>query len=216
MKTIKVILADDHGIVRNGIKSTLNDAKNIKVIGEASNGLEAIDAVKKLQPDVVVMDITMPEMNGIDAVAQIHKKYPSVNCMMLSMHDKEEYIFKAIEAGALGYLLKDTDRDEFIKAIETVARGEKYFPTAISNVLVTGYMHKIKSGDSGEESDSALTRREKSILKLIVNGSNNREIAEELDLSVRTVETHRFNIMKKLNVKNAIELVKVAIEEKII
>lgn len=215
MKTIKIVLADDHGIVRNGIKSTLGDAKHIKVVGEASNGLEAIEAVKKNSPDVVVMDITMPEMNGIDAVAQIHKKFPDVNCLMLTMNDKEEYVFKSIEAGALGYLLKDTGKDEFIKAIETVAKGEKCFSTAVSNVLVSGYLQKVKNTDS-EESESLLTKREKGILKLIVNGLNNREIADQLDISIRTIETHRANIMKKLQVKNAVELVKVAIEEKIV
>ncbi len=215
MKTIKVILADDHSIVRNGIKSTLSDAKNIKVIGEASNGLEAIEAVKKLQPDVVVMDISMPEMNGIEAVAQISKKFPDVHCLILSMHDREEYVFKSIESGALGYLLKDTTKEDFIKAIETVGRGEKYFSTSISNVLVSGDLQKVKNPDQ-QESESVLTRREKGILKMIVNGKNNREIADELDISIRTIETHRANIMKKLQVKNAVELVRVALEEKIV
>jgi two-component system, NarL family, response regulator DegU len=215
MKTIKVVLVDDHGIVRNGIKSTLSDAKNIKVIGEASNGLEAIEVVKKLLPDVVVIDITMPEMNGIEATEIIQKKFPSVKCLILSMHDKEEYVFKSIEAGALGYLLKDTSKEEFIQAINTVAKGEKHYSTSISNVLVSGYLHKVKNQPS-EESESLLTKREKGILKLIVNGHNNREIADQLDISIRTIEVHRANIMKKLHVKNAVELVKVALEEKIV
>ena len=215
MKTIKIVLADDHGIVRNGIKSTLSDARHIKIVGEASNGVEAIDTVKRTQPDVVVMDITMPEMNGIDAVAQIHKKFPDVGCLMLTMNDKEEYVFKSIEAGALGYLLKDTGREEFIRAIEAVAKGEKYFSTSVSNVLVTGYLQKVKNPEP-EDTESILTRREKGILKLIVNGMNNRQIADQLDISIRTIETHRANIMKKLHVKNAVELVKVAMEEKIV
>lgn len=214
-KIIKVVLADDHGIVRNGIKSTLSDAKHIKVIGEASNGLEAIDAAKRLQPDVIIMDVTMPEMNGIEATAQIQKKYPAVRCLVLSMHDKEEYVFKSIEAGATGYLLKDTGKEEFIKAIESVSRGEKYFSTAVSNVLVTGYLHKMKNPES-DDSETGLTKREKSILKLIVNGQNNREIADQLDISIRTIETHRANMMKKLGVKNAVELVRIAIEDKLV
>jgi DNA-binding NarL/FixJ family response regulator len=216
MKVIKILLADDHTVVRNGIKSMLSDAKNLKVIGEASNGLEAVEAVKKLQPDVVIMDISMPEMNGIDAVTAIHKKYPDVHNMILSMHDKEEYIFKSLEAGALGYLLKDTSKEEFVKAIETIAKGEKYFNTAISNILVTGYLHKIKNPQPSGDADSILTKREKGILKLIVDGLNNRQIADKLDISIRTIEVHRANIMKKLNVKNAVELVKVALEEKIV
>lgn len=216
MKTIKVVLADDHEIVRNGIKSTLSDAKNIKVIGEASNGLEAIGAVKKLQPDVLVIDITMPEMNGIEAVGIIHKKYPEVKCMILSMHDREEYVFKSIEAGAMGYLLKDTGKAEFIQAITKVAQGEKHFSTTITDVLVTGYLHKIKNPAPADEGEGVLTKREKGILKLIVNGKNNREIADQLDISIRTIETHRANIMKKLKVKNAVELVRVALDEKIV
>lgn len=217
MKVVKVVLADDHGIVRNGIKSTLNDVKTIKVIGEASNGVEAIEMVKKLQPDVLVIDITMPEMNGIEAVAVITKKYPSVKCLILSMHDREEYIFKSIEAGALGYLLKDTGKEEFVQAIHAVARGEKHYGTSISNILVAGYLQKMKTpASSREDSDTLLTKREKGILKLIVDGMNNREIADRLDISIRTIETHRANIMKKLRVKNAVELVRVAMEEKIV
>jgi len=217
MKVIKVVLADDHGIVRNGIKSTLSDVKGIKVIGEAANGIEAIEIVKKLQPDVLVIDITMPEMNGIDAVAAINKKYPNVKCLILSMHDREEYVFKSIEAGALGYLLKDTGKEEFVQAINTVSRGEKHYSTSITDVLVSGYLQKVKNpGPSSEESDTLLTKREKGILKLIVNGQNNREIADQLDISIRTIETHRANIMKKLQVKNAVELVRVALAEKIV
>lgn len=216
MKTIKVVLVDDHVIVRNGIKSTLSDAKDIKVIGEASNGVEAIEVVKKLMPDVVVMDITMPEMNGIEAVSIITKKYPTVNCLILSMHDREEYVFKSIEAGALGYLLKDTDKEEFIKAIQAVSKGEKHYSTSISNVLVSGYLQKIKTPSAYEQAESILTKRELGILKLIVEGMNNRGIADKLDISIRTIETHRANIMKKLKVKNAVELVRVALEEKIV
>lgn len=216
MKVIKVVLADDHTIVRNGIKSTLSDAKGIKVIGEASNGLEAIEAVKRLQPDVLVIDITMPEMNGIEAVEIINKRFPNVKCLILSMHDREEYVFKSIEAGALGYLLKDTGKDEFIQAITTVARGEKHYSTSITDVLVTGYLQKVRNPQPSDESDTVLTKREKGILKLIVNGMNNREIADQLDISIRTIETHRANIMKKLHVKNAVELVRVALAEKIV
>lgn len=214
---INVVLADDHGIVRDGIKSTLRNEKNIKIIGEASNGKEAIELAKKLMPDIVIMDISMPEMNGIEATSLIHKKYPKSRCLVLSMHDKEEYVFKAIEAGAFGYLLKDTSKEEFIKAINMVAKGEKYFSSSISNVLINGYLHKIKGQDGEEDEDeSVLTKREKGILKLIVEGQNNREIADKLEISIRTIETHRANIMKKLKVKNAIELVKVAIEQKLV
>jgi two-component system, NarL family, response regulator DegU len=220
MKNIKIVLVDDHGIVRDGIKSTLHGEKNIKIIGEASNGLEAIDRVKKLSPDVVILDITMPEMNGIDATSIITKKYPDTKSLVLSMHDNEDYVLRSIEAGAHGYLLKDTSKEEFVKAINAVARGEKYFSTSVSNILATGYLHKIKNRETGfTETDSefgGLTKREKGILKLIVDGQSNREIADKLDISIRTIETHRANIMKKLKVKNAVELIKVAMEEKIV
>ena len=214
---IKIILADDHGIVRDGIKATLRDEKNFKVIGEASNGIEAIEKVKQLEPDILIIDITMPEMNGIDATAILHKSNSATKTIILSMHDREEYVFKAIESGASGYLLKDTGKEEFIKAINLVNKGEKYFSSSISNVLVSGYLQKMKSKENTlNEADSVLTKREKGILKLIVEGRNNREIADELKISIRTIETHRSNIMKKMHVKNAIELVKVAMEQKLI
>jgi two-component system response regulator DegU len=215
---IKVILADDHGIVRDGIKATLRDDKNIKIIAEASNGIEAIEQVKKFSPDVLIIDITMPEMNGIEAAAIIHRDFKHTRSLILSMHDREEYVFKAIEAGASGYLLKDTGKEEFIKAIYLVSKGEKYFSSSVSNVLVTGYLQKIKGKDDYDQSepDSLLTKREKGILKMIVDGSNNREIADQLKISVRTIETHRSNIMKKLQVKNAVELVKTAMEQKLL
>jgi two-component system, NarL family, response regulator DegU len=216
---VKIVLADDHGIVRDGIKSTLRDEKNFKVIGEASNGLEAIEKVKSLSPDVIIIDINMPEMNGIEATAIISKKYPDTRALVLSMHDNEDYILKSIEAGAAGYLLKDTNKEEFVKAINAVAKGEKYFSTSISNILATGYLHRIKKEgvkSADDDSENALTRREKGILKLIVQGSSNREIADSLSISIRTIEVHRSNMMKKLKVKNAVELVKYAMENNLV
>jgi two-component system response regulator DegU len=216
---VKIVLADDHGIVRDGIKSTLRDEKSFKIIGEASNGLEAIEKVKSLSPDVVIIDINMPEMNGIEATAIISKKYPDTKALVLSMHDNEDYILKSIEAGAAGYLLKDTNKEEFVKAINAVAKGEKYFSTSISNILATGYLHRIKKEgvkSADDDSENALTRREKGILKLIVQGSSNREIADSLSISIRTIEVHRSNMMKKLKVKNAVELVKYAMENNLV
>ncbi len=215
---IKVLLVDDHGIVRDGIKATLSSEKNIKIIGEASNGIEAIEQVKKLTPDVVVMDISMPEMNGIEATAIISDRYPNTKTLILSMHDNEDYILKSIESGASGYLLKDTGKDEFIKAITTISKGDKYFSTPVSSIIAEGYLQKIKKGSTpDEDSDSfGLTKREKGILKMIINGNSNREIADSFTISIRTIETHRFNIMKKLKVKNAAELVKLALENKIV
>lgn len=222
MKKINILLVDDHSIVRDGIKSTLKDQKNFNIVGEAANGKEAIERVKELNPDVVIMDITMPEMNGIESANVISKKYPNSKVLILSMHDNETYILKSVEAGAYGYLLKDVDKEEFVKAITAVFNGEKYFNTNISSMLVTGYLNKLKESNdappssvsSGDEYD--LTKREKGILKMITAGKNNREIADGLGISIRTIETHRANIMKKLKVKNAVELVRIAIDEKIV
>jgi two-component system, NarL family, response regulator DegU len=216
---VKIVLADDHGIVRDGIKSTLRDEKTFKIIGEASNGIEAIDAVRTLSPDVIIIDINMPKMNGIEATAAITKKYPNTKSLVLSMHDNEDYVLKSIEAGAAGYLLKDTGKDEFIKAIKAVAKGEKYFSTSISNILATGYLHRIKKEGAraaDDDSENGLTRREKGILRLIVQGKSNREIADSLSISIRTIEVHRSNMMKKLKVKNAVELVKFAMENNLV
>lgn len=222
MKKINILLVDDHSIVRDGIKATLKDQKNFNIVAEAANGKEAIESVRLLNPDVVIMDITMPEMNGIESADVISKKYPHSKVLILSMHDNETYILKSVEAGAYGYLLKDVDKDEFVKAITAVYNGEKYFNTTISSMLVTGYLNKIKESSDTTQStvtgadDYDLTKREKGILKMITVGKNNREIADGLGISIRTIETHRANIMKKLKVKNAVELVRIAIDEKIV
>lgn len=215
MSKVKIILADDHAIVRDGIKASLNIEKSFSIVGEAANGFEAVELVKKLKPDVAVIDITMPVMNGIEAVKKINSLDTDTKCMILSMHDKEEYVMEAVSAGALGYLLKDTERDELIKAIKAVAKGEKYFSTPVSSILVSGFLQYVKGGGGATE-ESGLTKRERNILKLIVDGKSNREIAEDLDISIRTIETHRQNIMKKLKVKNAVEMVKLAMEQKLV
>jgi DNA-binding NarL/FixJ family response regulator len=214
MDKIRVVLADDHFVVRNGIK-TLIDGSEIEIIGEANNGVEAVEAVKKLSPDVVLMDISMPQMNGLDATEIISKQYKNSKSLILSMYDNEEYILSAVEAGALGYLLKDAPREEILKAIRTVAKGEKYFNSSISNIIINGYLKVKKSAISELEVKVKLSKKEMIILKQIVEGLNSRQIADKLELSIRTVDNHRANMMKKLSVRNAAELVKYAIEKKI-
>lgn len=213
---ISVLLVDDHHLVRNGIKSSLESDASIMVIGEGSNGQEAIEKVRLLQPDVVVIDIAMPEMNGLEAAAIITKDFPSVNVLMLSMHDDQDYVLGSLEAGASGYLLKDTSKEEFIKAIKTVHEGNKYFSSDVSEIIAKGYLQRVNNPAKKLDSDTELTKKEIAVLREIVKGRNNREIAEEFDKSVRTIEAHRFNIMKKLQVKNAVELVRVAIEDKLV
>jgi len=210
--TIRILLADDHAIVRDGIKYLLEEEENIEVVGEASNGLEALELVKKTQPDLLIIDVRMPEMNGIEAVKILNQKPTNTKAIVLSMHDSEEYILKAIEAKAMGYLLKDADKTEVLKAIHTVYNGEKYFSGDISNVIVNNLLKKSTSDPTitskSKEIDNKLnlTKKEIEILNLILLGKTNKEISLELNKSKRTIETHRFNLMKKMNVKNLMEL----------
>lgn len=216
-KKIKVLLVDDHHVVRNGIRVLLEGLEDIEVVGEAGDGLEALEKVKVLNPDIVMVDISMPGMNGIQTTEALQKQYKTIRVLVLSMHDNEDYILKSIEAGAYGYLLKDTTKDEMLKAIRTVSGGEKYFSNSVSNIIVNSYLQKVKKTERTiQEKQSKLSRKEKGILKFIVQGLSSREIADRLELSIRTVDNHRANMMKRLQVKNAAELVKLAIEEKIV
>ena len=212
MDPIRVILADDHQIVRNGIKALLENEEEVVVIDEASNGHEALEKCRQHHPDLLIIDIRMPEMNGIETVKRLPDYAPSTRALVLSMHDEEEYIIQSIEVGAAGYLLKDSSREEFLKAIHTVHEGEKYFSGDISNILVNNYLNIKSRKQSGNvealENDYHLTKREKQILHLLYEGINNKDIAEQLGKSIRTIETHRFNIMKKLGVNSVLELMK--------
>ncbi|WMJ73724.1 response regulator transcription factor [Cytophagaceae bacterium ABcell3] len=219
MKPIKIIIADDHAIVRDGIRSTLSEERNFKIIGEASNGIEAVELVKLIGPDILLIDITMPEMNGLEAVEVVSKKYPETRCVIFSMHDKEEYVLQSLEAGAFGYLLKDTGREEIIRAINTVSKGGRHFTGAVSEVLISSYLKKVNQDvdvQPYKDETNTLTKRERGILKFIVEGMNNREIAEKLNISIRTIETHRSNMMRKVNARNAIDLVKIAISDNLV
>ncbi len=214
--TTSIVLADDHSLVRDGIRSLLESEQDLVVIGEASNGQEAIAMVKDKKPDVLIIDIRMPVLNGIDAVAQLNKANVAVKTIILSMHDSEEYILKSVSAGANGYLLKDTGKIEFIKAIQTVREGGKYFSGAISNVLVNNLLNPSKeiveevTKEAEKETPFNLTNKELKVLELVLSGLTNKEISEKLQNSKRTVETHRFNLMRKMEVKNLMELSKKA------
>lgn len=222
MESIKLVLIDDHDIVRNGIKSLLEREEGIEVIGEASNGEEAIEIANNLKPDLLIMDIKMPVMNGIEATKAIKSKPNAPKIIILSMHDMEDYVLQSVECGADGYLLKDTSKESFTKAIHKVYGGEKYFSSDISHVFVNTYLNKVSvpakvpAAPKEAENKFNLTKREFQILKKVIDGSSNKDIAEELGKSVRTVETHRFKIMKKLGVHNAIEMFKVVEENDLI
>ncbi|MCK5815210.1 MAG: response regulator transcription factor [Flavobacteriaceae bacterium] len=210
-KQIRIALVDDHKLVRSGIKFLLEEEEDIVVVAEGSNGFEALEIVEKENPDVLIIDVRMPEMNGIEAVGKMQRLNTSTKSIVLSMHDSEDYIIQSIKAGASGYLLKDTDKKEFIKAIHMVNNGGKYFSGDISNVIVSNFLQNSVSTPKKEVLKSVsdpfgLTKKEKQILSHILNGKTNSEISEILNNSKRTVETHRFNMMKKMSVKNLIEL----------
>ena len=214
-RTIKIILADDHALVRDGIRALLEEESDLEVIGEVSNGLEALEMVSKNAPDVLIIDIRMPELGGIETVERLNKSNSAdTKSIILSMHDSEEYILKSVQAGAAGYLLKDTDKSEFIKAIHTVQDGGKFFSGDISNVLVNNLLNPSTSekpkAKSNKEIPFDLTNKELRVLELILQGFTNKEISEKLQNSKRTIETHRFNLMKKMQVKNLMDLSKKA------
>jgi len=205
---IRVVLADDHVFVRDGIKSLLENEPHIEVVGEATDGLEALKSVEINQPDLLILDIRMPNMTGIEVVEKLRSQNNFVKIVMLSMHESEEYVLKSIKAGADGYLLKGSSKDEFLKALNTVSEGGKYFSGDISSILIGQLTHPTTFSETKQLSNEEMmiTKREKEILTLLLSGKGNKEIAEALDISKRTAEVHRFNLMKKLKVKNLIEL----------
>lgn len=215
-KSTSIVLADDHSLVRDGIRALLEEENDLLVIGEVSNGKEAIAMVNDKQPDLLIIDIRMPEMNGIEAVEILRNQGTNTKCIILSMHDSEEYILKSVNAGASGYLLKDTGKTEFLKAIHTVRDGGKYFSGDISNVLVNNLLNKTTSPiptmpvNNKDDNPFDLTSKELQILELVLSGLTNKQISEKLNKSKRTIETHRFNLMRKMDVKNLIDLSKKA------
>lgn len=216
---INIVLADDHALVRNGMKSMLESDPDIYVVGEAANGQEALEVAQNLHPDILVLDIRMPVMTGLEAVAKLDDYSPGTKAVILSMHDSEEYVLQALDAGAYGYLLKDTDKTEFVRALKQIHGGNKYFSGAVSNALANRLLNTKSSSFSQKpvmEDQYHLTRREREILRMVIDGKQNKQIAETLGKSVRTIETHRFNIMKKLGVNNAIDMVNKSVKENLV
>lgn len=205
---IRVLLADDHALVRQGIRSLLEKLDDIEVVGEVSDGRQALELSKTTHPDIAFMDITMPGLNGLEAVTRMKKECPGTRVVMLSMHAGEEYFQQALDSGAAGYLLKDADRMELELAIRTVMRGDTYLTPTVAKYAVEAYRQR-KDGDQGPL--ASLSSRQKEILQLIAEGYANKEIAQRLDLSPRTVETHRAELMERLNIRDVPGLVKIAI-----
>ncbi|MFT7387034.1 MAG: two-component system nitrate/nitrite response regulator NarL [Candidatus Endobugula sp.] len=203
---IKIILVDDHPLFREGIASRLNMHEGIDIIAEAENGKQLLEKLVDAKPDIVMMDISMPEMNGMDALEIVKEKFPDIRVIILSMHDDKEYIINVIRSGAEGYLLKDISGEEMITAIHKVYGGGKYFSGEVAHILV-----QEDTTDAG----GVLTTREQLVLRLISHGNNNKSIANQLDISVRTVETHKRNIKQKLLIGTTSGLVRYAIEHRL-
>lgn len=209
--SIKVVLSDDHKIVREGLRALLEKESDIEVVGEARDGRAAINMVDDLSPHVVVMDVLMPDLNGVEATRQIINKYPNIKVIGLSMYTDKRFILSMLKAGALGYLLKDCASEELVQAIRSVSVGKHYISTTISNIIIEDYVHKVQLEDS--HLLNVLTPREQEVLQLLAEGNTTREIASLLSVSMKTVETHRMQIMKKLNMHSVAELTKYAIRE---
>lgn len=215
MSKLKVLLADDHGIVRKGLRFILEREGEVEVVGEASDGREALKLAEELNPDVVVMDVAMPNLNGIQAAAQLVKKNPKIGIIMLSMYSDEAYLVRALSAGAKGYLLKDSAETDLLRAVESVSQGKPFFSPAIAQTLLEDYMRRLQQQNL-QDSYDLLTDREKEILQLLAEAKSNKEVAALLNLSLYTVETHRTHIMQKLNLHNTAEIVLYAMRKKII
>jgi two-component system, NarL family, response regulator NreC len=209
---LSVILADDHQVIREGLRNLITDQSDMEVIAEASNGRQAIDLCDEMKPDIVVMDVAMPDLNGIEATRQIISDCPSTKVLALSMHADKHYAAGMLGAGASGYVLKDCAFDELADAIRRVASGKSYLSPEIEGVVLRDYVERL-SGEGGESAFSVLTDREREVLQLVAEGHTTKQIAADLHVSVKTIESHRQNIMDKLEIRSIAELTKYAIRE---
>lgn len=214
MSNIRVLLAEDHTIVRKGLISLLKDEMGIEVIGEAENGREAINKVEELMPDIVVMDISMPLLNGLDATRQIKKRFPDVIVLILTMHIDDAYIFEVMQAGASGYIIKKAVPTELVSAIQAVYQGDIYLSPKVSKKVIQEYLKQVDSGK--EKIEPKLTDREREAVQLIAEGNSNRKIGESLFISVKTVESHRAKIMGKHNLHSTADITRYAIRKGIV
>ncbi len=204
-----IVIAEDHTILREGLLSLLSSEPELRVVGEAKDGREAIRRVEQLEPDLILMDLSMPRMNGVEAIREIKNRIPETRVLALTVHKAEEFVLEVLQAGADGYVLKDASSKELVMAIRSVLGGQRYLSPAVSQMVIEGYLAGRKTSESPWDT---LTKREREILKLIAEGHKNKEIADYLCISVKTVEKHRANLMKKLDLHSAAALTAYAME----
>ena len=215
MPKLRLLLGDDHTLVRQGLRKILEERADWEVVAEAGDGREVVRPALKHKPDVAVLDIGMPQLNGIEATRQILKREPGVHVLMLSMHSDEAYITRALQAGAKGYLLKDSAGKELIRAVETVAAGQSFFSPSVAQLMLDDYVRRAGAAGTADRYES-LSEREREIFQLVAEGRSNREVAETLAITLATVETHRARILQKLDVHNTAELVLYAVRRGVI
>jgi len=217
MEKISIFLVDDHQLVRDGIKALLTGTSDIEIIGEAADSTELFEKLAVFKPDLLIMDISLPGISGIEITKKICLDFPEIKILMLSMYNSEDFILNSIKAGAKGYLPKNTSRNEMLEAIYAIHSGEEFYGESISKIMLKSYVRRATDPEKpSERSNEILTTREVEILKLYVEGLINKEISEKLDISIRTVETHKNHIMRKLGLKSTVEMVKFAIRNKIV
>jgi two-component system response regulator NreC len=215
MKKVRILLADGHTVMRAGLRALLERQPNLEVVGEAGDGRQSVELASSHVPDVVVMDIAMPNLNGVEATRRMVRKQPTISVVILSMYSDESYVMRALEAGARAYLLKDSAVTDLIRAIEAVSQGKSFFSPKISRILAEEYVRALKQKGVAD-SYELLTPREREILQLLAEGKTNKEVATSLNISVYTAETHRGNILQKLNLHSTAELVLYAVRKGII
>jgi DNA-binding NarL/FixJ family response regulator len=211
-KKISIVLAEDHTILREGLKALLSADPKFKIIGEAEDGREAVRCVEKMNPDLMLMDLSMPRMSGMEAIREIKRRYPGTRIIALTVHKTEEYLHTTLQAGADGYVLKDATHDELVLAIKNVMKGKSYLSPGVSEKVIEGYLER-KENIIPDSPWETLSQREREVLKLIAEGYKNKEIAEDLCISLKTVEKHRANLMKKLDLHNAAALTVYAMQK---
>ncbi len=209
--SIKIILADDHAVLRHGLSKSFENEKDVEVVAQAKDGRTTVELAKQLSPDVVIMDIGMPDLNGIEATRQLTKECPKIKVIGLSMHSSKNFIIEMFKAGASGYLLKDCEFDELVNAIHVVVDNKTYISPAISDVVVENYMRQFP--ETKESAFSILSKREREVLQLLTEGKPTKQIARRLHISAKTVEVHRLNLMSKLKMDSIAQLTKYAIQE---